>query len=187
VDTASGRKVPADLVVAGIGVLPATEALEGSGLRLDDGVLVNEYLETGAPDVYAAGDVANYYDVLFARRRRVEHWDNAVQQGEHAARLLTGEREPFVHVPYFFSDVFDLSYEFWGDTAGADQAVLRGDLDGGRFSTWWLKAGRLVAAFVLNRPDDERDVAPLWIAERRQVTPELLRDETVPLGQLQAA
>lgn len=181
--TASGRQLPADLVVGGIGVVPATEALAGSGLRLDDGVVVNEYLESSGPDVYAAGDIANYRDVLFARQRRTEHWDNAVEQGKHAARVLMGERAPFVHVPYFFSDVFDLSYEFWGDTDGADQAVSRGDLESGRFSVWWLKARRLVAAFVLNRPDEESELAPRWIREQRQLTPELLQDDTRPLGQ----
>src|SRR5207253_1467085 len=85
-----------------------------------DGVVVNEYLETAAPGIYAAGDVANYYDTLFEKRRRVEHWDNAVSQGQHCARTLMGDRAPFVHVPYFFSDVFDLSYELWGGKAESE-------------------------------------------------------------------
>jgi 3-phenylpropionate/trans-cinnamate dioxygenase ferredoxin reductase subunit len=182
--TGSGRRLSADLVVAGIGAVPALEAVERSGLRLDNGVVVNEFLETSAPDIFAAGDVANYYDVLFAKQRRIEHWDNAVQQGKHAAGVLMGERQPFVHVPYFFSDVFDLSYEFWGDTAGADRVVSRGNLDSGRFSVWWLQAGRLTAAFVLNRPDEESALAPRWIAEQRKLTPERLQDDTQPLGQL---
>jgi NADPH-dependent 2,4-dienoyl-CoA reductase/sulfur reductase-like enzyme len=175
--TRSGRRLPADLVVGGVGVMPATDIFRDTGLEVDNGIGVNEYLETGAPDVYAAGDVASYHDVIFEKRRRVEHWDNAVEQGKHAARLLAGERVPFVHVPYFFSDVFDLSYEFWGDTEGADRAVHRGDIDGGRFSVWWLKGGRLMAAFVMNRPDEERELAPAWILERRMVSPEILADE----------
>jgi NADPH-dependent 2,4-dienoyl-CoA reductase/sulfur reductase-like enzyme len=176
-----GRRLPADLVVAGVGVLPATEALEGSGLALDDGVLVDEYLETSEADVYAAGDVARYQDVLFETRRRVEHWDNAVEQGRHAARALLGQRAPFVHVPYFFSDIFDRSYEVWGDPAGADDVVYRGDVPGGRFSVWWLRAGRLVAAFVMDRPDAERELAAAWIAERRPVSAAELGDERAPL------
>lgn len=170
----SGQRLSTELVVAGIGVVPATAALESSGLALDNGVVVNEYLETSAPNVYAAGDVANYHDRLFGKRRRVEHWDNAVEQGQHAAQVLLGEREPFVHVPYFFSDVFDLSYEFWGDTAEADQVVYRGDVGSSSFSAWWLKASRLVAAFVLNRPDEERELAPQWIQEARPFSAERL-------------
>lgn len=154
----SGRRLPADIVVAGIGVVPVLDPLEGSGLHLDDGVVVNEYLETNVAGILAAGDVANYHDVLFGTRRRVEHWDNAVEQGKHAARVLLGEREPFVHVPYFFSDVFDLSYEFWGATEGADEVVTRGDLDSSSFSVWWSRGDRLVAAFVMNRPDEEREL-----------------------------
>jgi len=115
-------------------VEPATAALRTAGLRLEDGVVVNEYLEARPPGVYAAGDVARYRDLLFDTYRRLEHWDNAVEQGRHAARRFLGEREPFVHVPYFFSDVFDLSYEFWGDGAGADRVVYRGEVSSGSFS-----------------------------------------------------
>jgi len=122
--------------------------------------MVNEYLETNVSGIYAAGDVANYQDMLFEKRRRVEHWDNAVSQGQHCARSLMGQREPFKHVPYFFSDVFDLSYEYWGDSSGADQIVHRGDFSSSSFSVWWLEQQRVVAAFTMNRPDEERELAP---------------------------
>lgn len=178
--TKSGARVEADLVVAGIGVTPAIDLFSGNGLRVDNGIEVNEYLETGVRGVYAAGDVANYRDVLFGKRRRVEHWDNAVEQGKHVARELTGERIPFVHVPYFFSDVFDLSYEFWGDTEGADDVCYRGDTDSGSFSAWWLKREVVVAAFVLGRPDEERDAAPEWIAERVHRSPRELEAARFP-------
>jgi len=111
----------------------------------------------------AAGDVANYQDVLFAKRRRLEHWDNAVSQGQYCARLLMGDRTPFSHVPYFFSDVFDLSYEYWGDSSVAEQVVHRGDDSSNSFSVWWLRQERVLAAFTMNRPDEERNVAPQWI------------------------
>jgi len=148
---AGGRSIPADLVVAGIGVQPVTEFLASSG-------------------------VASYHDVLFGKRRRVEHWDNAVSQGQHCARLLMGERQPFRHVQYFFSDVFDLSYEYWGDASGADQVVTRGDITTKSFSVWWLRAEQLVAAFVMNRPDEERTAAPQWIESKRPVAARVLRD-----------
>jgi 3-phenylpropionate/trans-cinnamate dioxygenase ferredoxin reductase subunit len=163
----SGRRLECDLVVAGIGVIPATGFLDGSGIEIDNGVVVDEYLEASRPNVWAAGDVANYRDVLFDKRRRVEHWDNATEQGKHLARLLVGERAPFVHVPYFFSDVFDLSYEYWGDSAGAMNVTHRGDVDGGAFSAWWEREGRVVAAFVMDRPDEERELAQELIREKR--------------------
>ena len=164
-----------DMVVAGIGVTPVTEIFKG--IMLGNGVHVNEYLETSASDVYAAGDVANYHDVLFKKQRRVEHWDNAVSQGKHVAHTLLGERKPFVHVPYFFSDIFDLSYEFWGDTTGAINTVYRGDVNSTSFSAWWLdETNRLLAAFAMNRPDEEREAAPQWIEHKLNVSPDRLAE-----------
>ena len=180
--TGDGQTIDSDLVVAGIGVEPVTDILSGSGLAIDNGITVNEYLETSAPDILAAGDVASYQDVLFGKRRRVEHWDNAVSQGQHCARTLMGERAAFRHVPYFFSDVFDLSYEYWGDSSDADQVVHRGDLSSKSFSTWWLKGDRLVAAFVMSRPDEERDNAPKWIEARQAVSAEKLKDPSQPIA-----
>jgi len=171
-----GQTIPCELVVAGIGVQPAIEMLSNSGLDVADGVVVNEYLETSQQDIYAAGDVANYQDVLFGKRRRVEHWDNAVSQGQYCARLVMGERTPFKHVPYFFSDVFDLSYEYWGDSSDADQVIHRGDLASKSFSAWWLRQKRVVAAFTMNRPDEERDAAPKWIESRQTVSAKKLED-----------
>jgi NADPH-dependent 2,4-dienoyl-CoA reductase/sulfur reductase-like enzyme len=173
--TVADQSIGCDLVVAGIGVRPVTGPLARSGLQLGDGVLVNEYLETNIAGIYAAGDVANYQDSLFNTRRRVEHWDNAVSQGQHCARLLTGERASFNHVPYFFSDVFDLSYEFWGDPANAGEIVERGDLSTPSFSVWWLSQERLVAAFTLNRSDEEREAAQRWIAAKTRISAEKLR------------
>ena len=87
-----------------------------------------------------------------------------------------GERVPFRHVPYFFSDVFDLSYEYWGDSSGADQIIDRGDLSTKSFSVWWLRQKTVVAAFTMNRPDEEREVAPKWIESRQTVSPGKLED-----------
>jgi len=138
--------------------------------------MVNEYLQTRHPDVFAAGDVANYQDVIFGKRRRVEHWDNAVSQGQYCARSLMGNRTPFKHVPYFFSDIFDLSYEYWGDSSGADQIIHRGDLSSKSFSVWWIRQERIVAAFTMNRPDEERDVAAKWIESGQTVSARKLAD-----------
>ena len=166
----NGRTLACELLVAGIGVVPETGALMDSGIEIGDGINVNSYLETNIPGIYAAGDVANYEDVLFGKRRRAEHWDNAVSQGQHCARTLAGDRKRFTHVPYFFSDVFDLSYEFWGDTTGSDEIVERGDIASTSFSVWWLKEHRLIAAFTMNRPDEEREAAPKLIESKTRVT-----------------
>jgi NADPH-dependent 2,4-dienoyl-CoA reductase/sulfur reductase-like enzyme len=178
----NGQEVECDLVVAGIGVSPVTESFEHN-LRVENGFVVNEFLETEVPGIYAAGDVANYPDRIFTKRRRVEHWDNAVSQGQHWARVVTGDRQPFVHVPYFFSDVFDLSYELWGDSDGADGVVIRGDAHTSSFSAWWLKDSRVVSVFVMNRPDEERNVAPEWIKTGHKVVASRLADAGQPLSQ----
>jgi len=175
------RTVQCDLVVAGIGVQPAIDVVTNSGLDVGDGILVNEYLQTNHPDVFAAGDVANYQDLLFGKRRRLEHWDNAVSQGQYCAGSLMGDKTPFRHVPYFFSDAFDLSYEYWGDSSGADQVVHRGDLSSNSFSAWWLRQQLLVAAFMMNRPDEERNVAPKWIEAGQRVSATRLTDVSQPI------
>ncbi len=159
VSLSTGKKLDADLIVAGVGASPVTEIAQSAGIQVENGIVVNEFLETATANVYAAGDVANYQDVIFEKRRRVEHWDNAVKQGQYLARRLSGQRDRFENIPYFFSDVFDLSYEFWGDTAGAEHTEYRGDLHSNSFSAWWLKGQKVVAAFAMNRPDSEREAA----------------------------
>jgi NADPH-dependent 2,4-dienoyl-CoA reductase/sulfur reductase-like enzyme len=173
---ASGKRVSADFVVAGIGVVPSLELFHRTPLNTGDGIKVNNFLETIVPGVWAAGDVANYPDQIFRRRMRLEHWDNAVEQGRAAMRNMTGKLQPFVHVPYFFSDVFDLSYEFWGDATGYDQVVSRGNVHEKRFSVWWLKKQTLCAAFIINRSEEERAVAPRWILRHSRLDPKALQD-----------
>ena len=179
----SGRKISCDMVVAGVGAAPVTDLFAKSGLDIENGIAVNEYLETNQPRISAAGDVANYVDKVFDKRRRVEHWDNAVSQGQHWASIIFGERRPFLHVPYFFSDVFDLSYELWGDSEGATQTIARGDLSSSSFSIWWLKRDCLIAAFVMNRPDEERQFAPEWIKSKQILSADRLKDHNRPIGE----
>jgi len=182
----SGETLPADLVVVAVGVGPATDLFQATGLPLDNGVIVNKYLETNRDGVFAAGDVANYYDVIFQKRRRDEHWDSARAQGEHAARMMLAgrKRDEYMHLRYFFSDFFDLSYDFWGDTSRADRVVQRGDMSTPSFSVWWLEGNRVDAAFIMNRPDEERELAPRWIKSRRRVLPEELLDADKSLAEM---
>jgi NADPH-dependent 2,4-dienoyl-CoA reductase/sulfur reductase-like enzyme len=178
-----GHFFPGDFVVVDAGVTPNTELFENTGLQLDDGVVTNEYLEASIKNVLAAGDVANYYDTLFQRQRRVEQWDDAAAQARHAARVMTNRREPFTKVPYFFSQVFDRTWEFWGDSQGATYTVQRGSLEDGSFSWWWLRNGVLVAALVTDRPDEEREFASQWIQSQEKVPLELLERDDLSLSE----
>ena len=175
--------VEADLVVVGIGVLPATDIAEDTGITIHHGIVVDEYLTTNIKEVYAVGDVAEYYDVIFDKRRCIEHWDNAVAQAQCAMESMMSSPRAYVHVPYFFSDIFDLSYEFWGDTEGADDIVYRGDITGNSFSVWWLKDQILVAAFAMNRPDEEREHIPEWIECLQKLSADALRDTSLPIAE----
>jgi 3-phenylpropionate/trans-cinnamate dioxygenase ferredoxin reductase subunit len=156
VNLAGGGSVPADVVVVGVGVVPATGWLESSGLELRDGVVCDETCATAAPGVVAAGDVARWPNPLFGEEMRIEHWSNAVEQGEAAAKRLLaaeGEAEPFAPVPYFWSDQYDTKIQFLGRAAPDDTvAVVDGSLDDGRFVALFGRAGRLVGALAFKRP-----------------------------------
>jgi 3-phenylpropionate/trans-cinnamate dioxygenase ferredoxin reductase subunit len=155
VRTNSGREVEGDMVVVGAGVHPDTMLAERAGLEVANGIVCDSKLETSADGIFAAGDVCSYESVVHGRRLRVEHWDVALQQGQHAARGLLGEAEPYRVVPYFFSDLADwTSLEYVGPAQSWDEIVWRGDRDAGEFSAWYLEDGRVVAALSVNRSED---------------------------------
>jgi NADPH-dependent 2,4-dienoyl-CoA reductase/sulfur reductase-like enzyme len=112
--TRAGRDIRADLIVVGIGITPNTSLAQAAGLSTDNGALVNEFLQSSNPDVYAAGDLA-FFPEEGIGRRRIEHWDNARAQGKHAGRNMAGAQEPFTYMPFFFSDLFDFGYEAVGE------------------------------------------------------------------------
>ena len=152
-----GTSIPADVVVIGVGVRPNTEWLEGSGLRLDDGVVCDETCLAG-PGVVAAGDVARWPNPTFGEVMRVEHWENAQAQGEHAARRLLAELdgapgEPYAPVPWFWSDQYDRKIQLAG-RAGPDDVVqvVDGSIEDRQFVALYGRAGRLVGALGMNRP-----------------------------------
>lgn len=115
VTTGNGTEISADGVVAGLGILPNTDLAAQAGLAIDNGIVVDELLRTSNPDIYAAGDVANFYSHILEKRTRVEHEDNANIMGETAGRNMAGESEPYHHQPFFYSDLFDLGYEAVGE------------------------------------------------------------------------
>ncbi len=115
IQTASGKVIECNLVIAGIGVTPETGLAEGAGLKAGNGIVVNEYLQTSDPAIYAAGDNALFPYRVLGQLLRIEHWDNALNQGKWAGRNMTGTHEPFTYMPYFFSDLFEFGYEAVGD------------------------------------------------------------------------
>ena len=123
VRTGSGRSFEADGVVAGIGIHPNLELAQEAGLKVNNGVIVNEHLETSIPDIYAAGDVANFMHAILGKRTRVEHEDNAVQMGKTAGRNMAGANEGYYHAPMFYSDLFDLGYEAVGEMSSKMKTI----------------------------------------------------------------
>jgi len=150
-----GSRIDADLVVVGIGVSPETSWLESSGLEIDNGVVCDETTATSAPDVVAAGDIARWYNPLFGESMRVEHWTNAVEQAEAAARrLLTGPdgAEPFAPVPFVWSDQYDMKIQCAGrPRVGDDLHIAHGSIDQRQFVALFGRAGRLTGAVGFNR------------------------------------
>jgi len=123
VHTGSGRAIEADGVVAGICIHPNLDLAKEAGLMIDDGIVVDEHLETSVPDIYAAGDAANFFHSALEKRTRVEHEDNAVQMGKLAGRNMAGASETYTHVPMFYSDLFDLGYEAVGEMSSKMETV----------------------------------------------------------------
>jgi len=113
--TESGREFESDMVIVGIGIAPSLELPRKAGLQTANGVIVDEYLQASLPDVYAAGDIAFFPYQALGKQMRVEHWDNALNQGKRAGQNMAGAREPYTYMPYFFSDLFEFGYEAVGD------------------------------------------------------------------------
>jgi 3-phenylpropionate/trans-cinnamate dioxygenase ferredoxin reductase component len=179
-----GTALTADLVVVGVGVAPGSELAEQAGLKVDNGVVVDERLRASHPDVLAAGDVANAFHPALGHHVRVEHWDNAIAQGRTAARNLLGAEEVYDRLPYFFSDQYDLGMEYVGHVGseGYDELVLRGQPEAGTFTAFWVRDGRVLAAMHVN----DWDATPPMRAIVTAGTVDLaaLRDPRVALGDL---
>jgi NADPH-dependent 2,4-dienoyl-CoA reductase/sulfur reductase-like enzyme len=180
--TSSGEELPADLVVIGIGAVPNTGLGDDAGLRVDNGIVVDEALRTSDPDIFAAGDVANAFNSLLGRSIRVEHWGNALAGGPLAARSMLGRQVSYDWVPYFFSDQYDLGMETAGvpEPGHYDQVVFRGDKDSLEFIAFWLSDGAVVAGMNVNVWDVNDDIQAL-IRSGAAVDLDKLTDPDVPL------
>jgi 3-phenylpropionate/trans-cinnamate dioxygenase ferredoxin reductase subunit len=171
VRTRDGRAIDCDAVVVGIGASPRTELAVAGGLAVDGGVLVDGRLQTSAPGVFAAGDVAHHLHPRLGRLR-VEHWDNAIRQGSAAARAMLGASEPYDRTPSFFSDQYDLGMEYFGHAPGWEQVVLRGDPASRAFVALWLARGRVLAGMHVNVWEAAAPIQAL-IADGRPVDEEI--------------
>lgn len=190
VRTSSGRRLECSAAIAAVGIQPNVEVLAGSGIAVENGVLVDELCRTSAPGVFACGDVASMAHPLFGRLR-VEHYNNAEKHGRAAARSMLGRGEPYDYTFSFWSDQFEHSLEYVGIAERWDELVVRGSLDDARFLAFYLREGRLRAVAGLNpggdpelEADSELAACAALIRSAGQVRAELLADEGTDLHEL---
>jgi 3-phenylpropionate/trans-cinnamate dioxygenase ferredoxin reductase subunit len=174
-----------DFVVVGVGVQPRAELAAHAGLNVDDGILVDEYLRTSAPAVFAAGDVAMTHHPFYGRRIRVEHWANALHQGPVAARNMLGRSEAYDRVPYFFSDQYDVGMEYAGFAATWDRVVFRGYPASREFIAFWMVQDRVVAGMNVGVWDVTDEIQRLIrrrvpVDDRRLADPDVAFDDFAP-------
>jgi 3-phenylpropionate/trans-cinnamate dioxygenase ferredoxin reductase subunit len=182
---ADGTVVEADAVLVGIGAAPNAQLAEAAGLEVSNGVLTDAGLRTSDADVFAAGDVARAQHPLFGTAIRVEHWANALNQPQTAAKSMLGQSAVYDRVPYFFTDQFQLGMEYLGyvEPDGYDQVVFRGDVKGLEFIAFWIKDGRVLAGMNVNVWDVTDPIREL-IVSKRTVDLARLADTDVPLGEV---
>jgi 3-phenylpropionate/trans-cinnamate dioxygenase ferredoxin reductase subunit len=190
-----GSEVPADLVLIGVGVLPNIELAEAAGLEVNRGIVVDEYLRTSDPDIFAAGDVAAFWSPLYGERIRVEHWANALNGGPAAALSMVGQNRPYDRVPYFYSDQYTstplIGMEYAGYVApgGYDRVVFRGSPEiqadhDPEFLVFWTKEGRVLAGMNANIWDVQDDQIQPLVRAGVAVDLDRLADPSVPLTEL---
>ncbi len=183
VRTSDGQDIDCDFVVVGVGVQPRTTLAAQAGMAVDNGVLVDEHLQTSVPGVFAAGDVANSDHPFYGERIRVEHWANALNQGPVAARNMAGHNVAYDRLPYFFSDQYDVGMEYTGFARAWDRVVFRGDPATREFVAFWLVEDRVVAGMNVNVWDVTDSIKRL-ISERVVVDDRTLSNHDVPLEEL---
>jgi 3-phenylpropionate/trans-cinnamate dioxygenase ferredoxin reductase component len=180
-----GTLIDADMIIVGIGAIPRTDLAAEAGLKIDNGIVVDEHLRTADPDIFAAGDIAHAYNPRLGRHIRVEHWANARRHGAIAAKAMLGQDTVDVRPSYFFSDQYDLSMEYTGDIgpAGYDRVVFRGHEDSRQVIVFWLDEQRVQAGMNINIWDVADDIERL-ILSARSIDADDLADPTIPLASL---
>ena len=183
VRTSDGRTIDCAAVVVGIGVAPRTELVEQIA-RVDNGVLVDERLQSSAEGIFACGDIANEQHPVFGERVRVEHWANALEQGPAAARSMLGQDVRYDKVPYFFSDQYEVGMEYAGyHDPNSDELVVRGDMSSREFIAFWLRGDRLMAGMNVNVWDVSDPIQDL-VHSGASVDRARLADPDVPIAEV---
>jgi 3-phenylpropionate/trans-cinnamate dioxygenase ferredoxin reductase component len=183
--TKSGQRLPCDIVVVGVGVEPVTDPVADTDIELDNGIAVDERCRTNVEGVYAAGDIANHFHPLYGRRMRVEHWQNAMRHGAHAAKSMLGSEEPYAEVHWFWSDQYDANIQYAGHHREWDSLVIRGSIPERSFVAFYVKDGLVDGIAALNRGKELRRAMGI-IRARKPVDEAMLRDESVDLKTLSA-
>jgi 3-phenylpropionate/trans-cinnamate dioxygenase ferredoxin reductase subunit len=181
--TCGDREFPADVVIVGVGILPESTLAASAGIRCENGIVVDEQCRTSDPNVFAAGDCTFHPSVRYGRRVRLESVDNAVEQARTAAANMCGKPARHEHVPWFWSDQYDVKLQIAGLSQGYDQAIVRGDPDSGHFALYYLAEGELLAVDAVNSPKDFM-TGKKWIAERKRPDPARLADPSTDLKSL---
>ena len=179
---ADGSHIPAEAVIVGVGITPNGQLAEAAGLEVGNGIVTDAQLRSSDPDIYAAGDVANAYHPVLGRHIRVEHWANALNQPQAAARAMLGQHIAYDLVPYFYTDQYDLGMEYAGyvEPGGYDQVVFRGDVQRREFIAFWLAGGRVLAGMNVNVWDVNEAIQAV-VRSGRAVDAARLADVDVPL------
>jgi 3-phenylpropionate/trans-cinnamate dioxygenase ferredoxin reductase component len=183
---ADGRTFEADTVIVAVGITPNTELAAAAGLEIDNGVRVDAQLRSSDPDIYAAGDVANAYHPLLGKHIRVEHWANALNQPQTAARAMLGEDVSYDRMPYFFTDQYDLGMEYTGfvEPGGYARVVFRGDKERREFVAFWLDHEDRVLAGMNVNVWDVTDAIGELVRGGQPADAGKLADPAVPLDSL---
>ena len=172
--TNSGKQIESDILIVGIGITPMIGLAEKASLQTGNGIVVNEFLQTSNPDIYAAGDNAFFPYRALGQKMRVEHWDNALNQGKWAGRNMTGGHEPFVYMPYFFSDLFEFGYEAVGEVDSRLETFADWQKENDSGVIYYLKDRKIRGAMMCN-VWGKVDAAREMIKKGEQVRPEDLR------------
>ena len=171
--TLSGKKIESDMVIVGIGIAPYLDLARNAGLQTADGIIVDEYLKTSLPDIYAAGDNAFFPYRELGKQARIEHWDNALNQGKLAGRNMAGAREPFTYMPYFFSDLFEFGYEAVGEVDARLETFADWQKENDTGVIYYLKDGKVRGAMMCN-VWEKVEAARTLIRKGETMTPEKL-------------
>ena len=180
-----GTRIDADMIIVGIGAVARTELAAAAGLKIDNGLVVDEHLRTSDPDIFAAGDIANAYNPRLGRHIRVEHWANARRQGVVAAKAMLGQDAVDLRPSYFYTDQYDLGMEYTGDIgpAGYDRVIFRRYAEASQVIVFWLSEQRVQAGMNINVWDVAEDIERL-VQSARPIDVDELADPAIPLASL---